>query len=286
MGASLMDGTAVANDLLQDVSRQAGTFERTRGRKACLATVLVGDDPASHTYVRMKANRCRTAGLDSIRHELSARVSTADVVRLVQELSDDIRVDGILVQHPMPAHIDERQVFEAIAATKDVDGVTTTSFAAMSFGDPGFASCTPAGIMRLLTAYKVPLAGQNAVVIGRSAILGKPVGMLLLAQDATVTFCHSKTVNLVEAVGRADIVVAAVGRPELIRGDWLKPEAVVVDAGYNPGNVGDVEFIAAARRARLITPVPGGVGPMTIAVLLHQTIEAAFAANPIRNPQS
>ena len=176
----------------------------------------------------------------------------------------------------MPPHVDERHVFDAIDPAKDVDGVTTASFGAMSFGEPGFASCTPAGIVRLLDAYEVTLAGQDAVVVGRSPILGRPVGMLLLARDATVTFCHSKTADLAAAVRRADIVVAAVGRPELIRGDWIKPGAVV-DAGYNPGNVGDVEYAAAARRARLITPVPGGVGPMTIAVLLSQTIQAALA---------
>lgn len=274
-----MDGTAVAHELLQAVAVDATTFERTRGRKACLATVLVGEDPASHTYVRMKANRCRAAGLDSRRHDLPAQTSTTDVVQLVRDLSEDAQVDGILVQHPMPSHIDERRVFDAIAAAKDVDGVTTASFGAMSFSEPGFASCTPAGIMRLLDAYEVTLAGQEAVVIGRSPILGKPIGMLMLARDATVTFCHSKTANLAEAVRRADIVVAAVGRPELIRGDWIKPGAVVIDAGYNPGNVGDVEYAAAASRARLITPVPGGVGPMTIAVLLAQTIEAAFASD-------
>lgn len=277
MSATTMDGTAVANELLQAVAVAASTFERTRGRKACLATVLVGEDPASHTYVRMKTNRCRAAGLDSRRHQLSAQASTMDVVGLVRELSEDTQVDGILVQHPMPSHINERRVFDAIAATKDVDGVTTASFGAMSFSEPGFASCTPAGIMRLLDAYKVTLAGRNAVVIGRSPILGKPVGMLLLARDATVTFCHSKTANLAETVRRADIVVAAVGQPELVQGEWIKPGAVVIDAGYNSGNVGDVEYAAAASRARLITPVPGGVGPMTLAVLLTQTIQAALA---------
>ncbi|MEO6702806.1 MAG: bifunctional 5,10-methylenetetrahydrofolate dehydrogenase/5,10-methenyltetrahydrofolate cyclohydrolase [Jatrophihabitantaceae bacterium] len=277
MPATTLDGTAVANELLQAVAVDASKFETERGRRACLATVMIGDDPASHTYVRMKANRCRAAGLDSQRHELSAQASTEEAVRLVQALSADATVDGILVQHPMPGQIDERQVFDAIAASKDVDGVTAASFAAMSFNEPGFASCTPAGILRLLDAYRVPLAGRNAVVIGRSAILGKPVGMLLLARDATVTFCHSKTIDLAGVVRRADIVVAAAGRPELIRGDWIKPGAVVIDAGYNPGNVGDVEYEAAANRARLITPVPGGVGPMTIAVLLAQTVQAALA---------
>lgn len=279
MGATVMDGAAVAKELLQSVAVDAAAFEQAHGRKACLATLLVGDDPASHTYVQMKANRCRTAGLESRRLALSAESSTDEVVQLVRSLSQDDHVDGILVQHPMTSQVDERQVFDAIAASKDVDGVTTASFGAMSFNEPGFASCTPAGIMRLLDAYDVPLAGQEAVVIGRSSILGKPVGMLLLARDATVTFCHSKTVDLASAVRRADVVVAAVGKPELIRGDWIKPGAVVIDAGYNPGNVGDVEYAAAADRARLITPVPGGIGPMTIAVLLAQTMKAAHESS-------
>lgn len=277
MSATVMDGAAVAREMLRSVAADADAFALAQGRRACLATVLVGDDPASHTYVRMKADRCRVAGLDSQRHDLPARSDTADVVRVIRALSEDPQVDGILVQHPMPAHIDEREVFDAIASSKDVDGVTSLAFGAMSFGIPGFASCTPAGIMRLLAAYQVPIEGQHAVVVGRSAILGKPVGMMLLAHDATVTFCHSKTTNLGEAVRRADIVVAAVGRPKLIRVDWIKPGAVVIDAGYNPGNVGDVDP-AAAERARLITPVPGGVGPMTIAVLLTQTVQAAFAS--------
>lgn len=175
----------------------------------------------------------------------------------------------------MPAGVDERQVFEAIPPTKDVDGVTAGSFAAMALGIKGFSSCTPGGIMCLLAAYDVDPAGQHAVVIGRSTILGKPVGMLLLAKDATVTYCHSKTHNLAANAGEADILIAAVGRPEVIKCDWIKPGAVVIDAGYNPGNIGDVEYTAAAQRARLITPVPGGVGPTTIAVFLAQSVDAA-----------
>ena len=236
---------------------------------------------ASTSTISNQANRCRAAGLDSQSRQLPAQANTEDVARLVRDLSKDTQVDGILVQHPMPSHINERHVFDSIAAGKDVDGVTTASFGAMSLGEPGFASCTPAGIMRLLDAYDVKLAGQQAVVIGRSPILGKPVGMLLLARDATVTFCHSKTADLAEAVRRADIVVAAAGRPRLIQGEWIKPGAIVIDAGYNPGNIGDVDYDAAASRARLITPVPGGVGPMTIAVLLAQTIQAALAAKAI-----
>ena len=277
MNAIVMDGTAVATRLLQEIRQRAAEYDIAAGRKPCLATVLVGDDPASHTYVRMKANRCRSVGIDSHRHHLGSETGTDEVVRLVEDLSRDPNVDGILVQHPMPSHVDERRVFEAITPSKDVDGVTTASFAAMALGRTGFASCTPAGIMRLLAAYEVGLAGQHAVVIGRSPILGKPVGMLLLANDATVTYCHSKTASLPDIVAAADIVVAAVGRPELVRGDWIKVGAVVIDAGYNPGNIGDVDYDGSAKRARLITPVPGGVGPMTIAVLLEQTVTAAEA---------
>lgn len=271
-----MDGRALAAQLLAETAEQVARLP-SGGRAPCLATVLVGDDPASHTYVRMKANRCRTAGIDSRRLELDAATTTEQLVAVITELSHDDGVDGILLQHPVPDHIDERAAFEAIAPAKDVDGVTRTSFAAMAFGEPGFSSCTPGGIMRLLDAYGVPLAGRRAVVVGRSPILGMPVGMLLLRRNATVTYCHSKTVKLAARVAEADVVVAAVGRPELIRGDWIKPGAVVIDAGYNPGNVGDVEFEVAAQRASLITPVPGGVGPMTIAVLLAQTVAAAGA---------
>jgi methylenetetrahydrofolate dehydrogenase (NADP+)/methenyltetrahydrofolate cyclohydrolase len=279
LGANVIDGTAVANRILSDTADRATQFVKATGRKPCLATVLVGDDPASHTYVRMKTNRCRTIGLDSQSHYLPDIATTTDAVALVSRLANNDTVDGILVQHPMPPQIDERQVFEAILPTKDVDGVTGTSFAAMALGNKGFKSCTPGGIMYLLDAYDVYIAGQRAVVIGRSPILGKPVGMLLLARDATVTYCHSKTTDLASMVREADIVVAAVGRPELIKGDWIKPGAVVIDAGYNPGNIGDVEYTAAARRARLITPVPGGVGPTTIAVLLAQTVQAAESAH-------
>ncbi|HWC82451.1 MAG TPA: tetrahydrofolate dehydrogenase/cyclohydrolase catalytic domain-containing protein [Pseudonocardiaceae bacterium] len=278
MPARIMDGRAVAEKLLQDNTNRAADYTARTGRKPILATVLVGDDPASATYVKMKRNRSRRVGIDSRSVELPAETTTAELVATITELSDDPAVHGILLQHPVPAQIDERAAFEAIAPGKDVDGVTMHSFAAMAFGEPGFHSCTPGGIMRLLDAYEVPLSGQHAVVVGRSPILGKPVGMLLLGRDATVTFCHSRTADLAEQVGQADVVVAAVGRPELIRGAWIKPGATVIDAGYNPGNVGDVEYAVAAERAGLITPVPGGVGPMTIAVLLAQTLDAAEAS--------
>ncbi|MEU0900183.1 bifunctional 5,10-methylenetetrahydrofolate dehydrogenase/5,10-methenyltetrahydrofolate cyclohydrolase [Streptomyces massasporeus] len=273
--ARLMDGTALARRIIEETGeRAAGLTERT-GTAPCLATVLVGEDPASVTYVRMKQNRCRTAGITSRHVALPAATTTAELVDTIEALSADPGVHGILLQHPVGEHIDERAAFEAIAPGKDVDGVTFASFATMSFGLPGFVSCTPGGIMRLLDAYRVDPAGKRALVVGRSAILGKPVGMLLLGRDATVTYCHSRTRDLPAAVREADIVVAAVGRARLIRGQDIKPGAVVIDAGYNAGNVGDVDFDSAVERASLITPVPGGVGPMTIATLLEQTVEAA-----------
>jgi len=273
--ARLMDGTALARRIVEDTAKQAADLKERTGTAPCLATVLVGADPASVTYVRMKQNRSRKAGIESRHVELPAATTTAELVATLDALSADPTVHGILLQHPMGEHINERAAFEAIAAEKDVDGVTFASFATMSFGLPGFVSCTPGGIIRLLDEYDVDPSGKRAVVVGRSAILGKPAGMLLLARDATVTYCHSRTRDLSAVVREADIVVAAVGRPRLIRGEDIKPGAVVIDAGYNAGNIGDVDFEAAADRASLITPVPGGVGPMTIATLLEQTVTAA-----------
>jgi methylenetetrahydrofolate dehydrogenase (NADP+)/methenyltetrahydrofolate cyclohydrolase len=275
--ARLMDGARLAKEILDGTAERAADFAARTGTKPCLAAVLVGDDPGSATYVQMKRNRSEKAGIESRFVKLPAETTTDELVAIITGLSQDPSVHGVLLQHPVPAHIDERAAFEAIAPQKDVDGVTMHSFAAMAFGDHGFASCTPGGILRLLDAYHVDPRGKHAVVIGRSPILGKPVGMLLLARDATVTYCHSKTQDLADVVRTGDIVVAAVGRAELVRGDWLKPGAVVVDAGYNPGNVGDVVFDEARERASLITPVPGGVGPMTIAILLEQAVDAAVA---------
>ncbi|MFE6973996.1 bifunctional 5,10-methylenetetrahydrofolate dehydrogenase/5,10-methenyltetrahydrofolate cyclohydrolase [Streptomyces sp. NPDC057682] len=273
--ARLMDGTAPARRMLGETAAAAAEITRRTGTAPCLATVLVGEDPASVTYVRMKRARCQKAGIRSRHIALPAATTTAELIGTLAGLSADPDVHGILLQHPCGPHIDERAAFEAIDAAKDVDGVTMRSFAAMGFGLPGFVSCTPGGIMRLLEEYDVDPAGKHAVVVGRSAILGRPAGMLLLARDATVTYCHARTADLSAHVREADIVVAAVGRPRLIRGEDVKPGAVVIDAGYNAGNVGDVDFDTARERAGLITPVPGGVGPMTIAVLLAQTVQAA-----------
>ncbi|GAA2606864.1 bifunctional 5,10-methylenetetrahydrofolate dehydrogenase/5,10-methenyltetrahydrofolate cyclohydrolase [Streptomyces tubercidicus] len=275
--ARLMDGSALARTLVEQAARRAADLTERTGTAPCLATVLVGDDPASVTYVRMKRNRCAKAGILSRHVALPAATTTAELVGTITALSNDPEVHGILLQHPAGPHIDERAAFEAIAPEKDVDGVTCHSFAAMSFGLDGFASCTPGGILRLLDHYDVDLAGKHAVVVGRSAILGKPVGMLLLGRDATVTYCHSRTTDLASLTREADVLIAAVGRPRFLGGEHIKPGAVVIDAGSNPGNVGDVDFEAARTRASLITPVPGGVGPMTIATLLTQTVDAAAA---------
>ncbi|HXW45071.1 MAG TPA: tetrahydrofolate dehydrogenase/cyclohydrolase catalytic domain-containing protein [Streptosporangiaceae bacterium] len=275
MVAELMDGRALAREIEGEAAKRAADLTAATGVTPCLATVIVGEDPASVTYVRMKQNRSKSAGIASRHVGLPEQTTTRELVEVIGALSADPDVHGILLQHPVPAQIDERAAFEAISPAKDVDGVTMHSFAAMAFGDPGFASATPGGIMRLLDAYHVDPTGRHAVVIGRSPILGKPVGMLLLARNATVTYCHSRTVDLPSIARTGDILVAAVGRPEFVRGDWIKPGAVVVDAGYNPGNVGDVAFDEAREVASLITPVPGGVGPMTIAVLLSQAVDAA-----------
>ena len=284
--AQLMEGTGPAARITAAAAEQALLFTRRTGITPCLATVLVGDDPASATYVKMKQARCRKAGIDSRHVALPATATTGEVVKAVTALSEDPAVHGILLQHPCPPQVDERAAFEAIDPAKDVDGVTLHSYAAMSFGLPGFASCTPGGILRLLDEYEVELAGRRAVVVGRSPILGKPIGMLLLGRDATVTYCHSRTEDLHALTRDADILVAAVGRPRFIPADAVKPGAVVIDAGYNPGNVGDVDFDAVARVAGLITPVPGGVGPMTIAVLLEQTVTAAARQREVLRPDS
>lgn len=274
--AGLMNGTQLANDIFARSAERAEDFLARTGTKPCLATVIVGDDPASVTYVTMKENRSHRVGIASRHTALPTTASSLNVVSAITRLSDDPTVHGILLQHPSPPQIDESAAFEAINPEKDVDGVTMHSFAAMALGRPGFVSCTPGGIIRLLDAYGVELSGRHAVVIGRSPILGRPVGMLLLGRDATVTYCHSKTLELPSIVRTADIVVAAVGQPKFVKGDWLSPGVVIIDAGYNPGNVGDVDFEEAIERASLITPVPGGVGPMTIALLMEQTVDAAF----------
>jgi len=273
--ATILDGSSVARQVLQQCADRVQKIKEQSGVTPCLATVLVGEDPASVTYTQMKRKRAEAAGMQSTRIELPASTTTDKLVNTLGQLGDDLGVHGILLQHPVPKHIDERAAFEAIPGAKDVDGVTIHSFGAMAFGLKGFGSCTPAGIMRLLQAYDVKLSGMHAVVVGRSPILGKPMAMMLLAADATVTICHSRTRDLAGIVEQADLVVAAVGKPKFIQGAWIKPGAIVIDAGYNSGNVGDVDFDSASQHASMITPVPGGVGPMTIATLIDQTSIAA-----------
>ncbi len=274
MTARILDGKAVAAATLGGVRGEVAEFVAAHGRVPVLATVLVGDDSASRAHARTTADRCAAVGMTSRLVELAAPVTTEEVVARVRELSADPDVDGILVRHPMPGDIDARVVFDAIDPAKDVDGVTSVSLARMALGEPGFVATTPGGIMALLDAYDVRLPFRHAVVVGRSPVLGRPVGMLLLARDATVTYCHSHTIDLPAHVAAADLLVTATGRPGLISGKWIQQGAIVVDAGY-ADNTGDVEFEAAAERASLITPVPGGVGPMTVATQLAQTLRAA-----------
>lgn len=273
--SKLMDGRALAKRLREAAAEKIRRIIDATGVTPALATVLVGDDPSSAVYVRMKRKTCEAVGIRSIVVELPVTSSTAQVVAEVTRLAADKSVHAILVQHPVPAPIDRRAVFEAIPIAKDVDAVSSAALGRVLLGIPGHVCCTPAGIMLLLAEYHVPLKGTNAVVIGRSPILGRPMASMLVNAHATVTLCHSHTRDLPEIVRSADLVIAAVGKPRFVRGDWIKPGAVVVDAGYNEGNVGDVDFDAAIARASLITPVPGGVGPMTLAVLIENTANAA-----------
>ena len=279
MSAQIIDGKAIA----QKVRAAAAEKARTLAKPPGLAVVLVGDDPASQIYVRNKTKACAEAGVRTFDHKPPATISEAELLALVASLNADPAVHGILVQLPLPAHIDSTRVLLAISPDKDVDGFHPVSVGNLWTGRPGFVPCTPAGVMVLLQEAGVSLRGADAVVIGRSNIVGKPMAALLMAADATVAVCHSKTRDLPERVGRADVVVAAIGKSEFVKGSWIKPGAVVIDVGMNRGPdgklKGDVEFPAAAERARAITPVPGGVGPMTIAMLVQSTVNAASRAS-------
>jgi methylenetetrahydrofolate dehydrogenase (NADP+)/methenyltetrahydrofolate cyclohydrolase len=274
----VLDGKALARVLEGELVPRVEKIQAASGRTPILATILVGDDPASATYVKMKGNACRRVGMESRRVHLPAAASTRDLLAAIDALNDDPDVHGILLQHPVPKQIDERAAFDRIRLEKDVDGVTSAGFGRMAMGERAFGAATPAGILRLLDHYEIALAGLRAVVLGRSPILGKPMAAMLVNRDATVTICHSKTRDLPALVREADLVVAAVGRPEFVRADWIRAGAVVVDAGYHPPGVGDVELAAAIPRCAAYTPVPGGVGPMTIVTLIAQTVEAAEIA--------
>jgi len=279
MAAVILDGKTLSKQIEASLAERVATLkEKTSGRTPILATILVGEDPASATYVKMKGNACRRVGMESLKVLLSEETTTDDLLVEIDKLNANPEVHGILLQHPVPDQIDERACFDRIAAEKDVDGVTCLGFGRMVMGEAAYGSATPAGIMKILDHYEIPIEGKYAVVVGRSPILGKPMAMMLLNKHATVTICHSRTRDLPAIVGQADIVVGAVGKPEFIKGDWIKDGAVVVDAGYHPGGVGDVELSAVAERCAAYTPVPGGVGPMTIATLMTQTVEAGEKA--------
>ena len=276
MSAIILDGAALARQIEQELTGRVDLLKKRRnGRPPMLATLLVGGDPASATYVRMKGNACKRIGMDSLKVALPETASTETLLAEIDRLNANPDVHGILLQHPVPRHIDERACFNRIRLEKDVDGVTSQGFGRMAMNEFAYGSATPLGIMRLLQHYRIEIESKNAVVVGRGPILGKPMAMMLLNANATVTICHSKTRDLSEIVRRADIIVGAVGKPEFIKGEWIKNGAVVVDAGYHPGGVGDVELSAAAARCSAYTPIPGGVGPMTIATLMSNTVEAA-----------
>lgn len=286
MTATVLDGKVYAKQMEAELAERVAKLKQDSGRTPILATILVGDDPASATYVKMKGNACQRVGMDSLKVAMPQATTTEQLLAKIAELNNNPDVHGILLQHPVPSQIDERACFDAIALAKDVDGVTCLGFGNMAMGEPAYGSCTPQGIMYLLEKNGVELAGKHAVVVGRSAILGKPMAMMLLNANCTVTICHSRTQNLAELVKQADIVVGAVGKPELIKKDWIKSGAVVVDAGFHPrthadgtsGGVGDIELTGIEAIASSYTPVPGGVGPMTINTLIRQTVEAAEKA--------
>jgi methylenetetrahydrofolate dehydrogenase (NADP+)/methenyltetrahydrofolate cyclohydrolase len=275
MSSQILDGKALAQLTEEDIKSSVSKLKEN-SITPTLATILVGVDPASATYVKMKQNACARLGMDSIAVELGKETTTEELLEAIGRLNRDTKVHGILLQHPVPSQINERECFDAINVEKDVDGVTCIGFGQMTMGEEAFGSCTPAGIMRMLEHYKIEISGKNAVVVGRSPILGKPMAMMLLNKNATVTICHSRTANLQEHVKNADILVGAVGVPRLIKKDWIKNGAVVIDAGYHPAEkCGDIDLQDIDSIASAHTPVPGGVGPMTINTLILNTLLAA-----------
>ncbi len=270
----VLDGKLLSQSSEQDLVKRVQLIKEKTGTTPTLATILVGQDPASTTYVRMKGNACERIGMDSLKVELSSATSTSQLLKEIFRLNQDPAVHGILLQHPVPEQINERECFDAIALEKDVDGVTCLGFGNMSMGEAAYGSCTPVGIMRLLKHYDIEISGKHAVIVGRSPILGKPMAMMLLNENATVTICHSKTQGLDKHIQKADILVGAVGIPKFIKSDWIKEDSVVIDAGYHPEKCGDIELNKVEGKCYAYTPVPGGVGPMTINTLLMQTVEA------------
>ncbi|MEJ2470456.1 MAG: bifunctional methylenetetrahydrofolate dehydrogenase/methenyltetrahydrofolate cyclohydrolase FolD [Desulfuromonadales bacterium] len=274
----IIDGKAIAAEIREEIAADVAALKE-QGVTPGLAVVLVGEDPASRVYVTMKEKACEKAGIFSDEHKLPAATTQAQLLALIEDLNNDARIDGILVQLPLPEQIDESKIIEAISPAKDVDGFHPYNVGRLVTGHPLFQPCTPYGVMKMLAHTGIDLTGKEVVVVGRSNIVGKPVALMCLAQHATVTLCHSRTRDLAAKVGQADVLIAAVGRPEMIKGAWIKEGAVVIDVGVNRVGdkklVGDVEFEAAKSRASAITPVPGGVGPMTITMLLYNTVEGA-----------
>ncbi|GIR74813.1 MAG: bifunctional protein FolD [Prochlorococcus sp.] len=277
MSAIVLDGKELSRISEESIKKKVQELS-SKNIKPTLATILVGNDPASETYVKMKRNTCARVGMESIAVELSEDTTTEELLEKIRSLNNDVNVHGILLQHPVPSQIDERLCFDEIDINKDVDGVTCLGFGNMSMGLDAYGSCTPAGIMRLINHHNIKVEGLNAVVVGRSPILGKPMAMMLLNMNATVTICHSRTRNLDLIIKNADLIVGAVGIPKFIKSDWIKKDAIVIDAGYHPEKCGDIDLDNIEEIASAYTPVPGGVGPMTINTLILQTLQSAERA--------
>ena len=274
MTAKILDGKKLASLSEEEIKNEVNEL-LTKGIQPTLATILVGNDPASETYVRMKRNTCKKVGMESIAVELPDSTTTEELLEAIENLNNDNSVHGILLQHPVPSQIDERKCFDAIDIEKDVDGVTCLGFGNMSMGIDAYGSCTPAGIIRLIKHYELDIQGLNAVVVGRSPILGKPMAMMLLNLNATVTICHSRTKNIESIIKSADLVVGAVGIPKFIKTEWIKKDAIVIDAGFHPEKCGDIDLDVMHEISSAYTPVPGGVGPMTINTLILHTMQSA-----------
>ena len=274
MTAIILDGKKLAT-LSEEFIKKEVSMLVSAGITPTLATILVGHDPASETYVKMKRNTCKRVGMESIAVELPESTTTEELLKAINDLNSDVNVHGILLQHPTPSHIDERKCFDAIDIEKDVDGVTCLGFGNMSMGIDAYGSCTPAGIVRLIEHYELKVEGKHAVVVGRSPILGKPMAMMLLNLNATVTICHSRTENIDSIIKQADLIVGAVGIPEFIKTEWIKKGAIVIDAGFHPEKCGDIDLSEMDNISSAYTPVPGGVGPMTINTLILHTMKSA-----------
>ena len=274
MSAKILDGKKLASQSEEEIKVEVSELV-SKGINPTLATILVGNDPASETYVRMKRNTCKKVGMESIAVELPESTTTEELLATINDLNNNPNVHGILLQHPVPSQIDERKCFDAIDIEKDVDGVTCLGFGNMSMGIDAYGSCTPAGIIRLIKHYELEVQGLNAVVVGRSPILGKPMAMMLLNLNATVTICHSRTQNIETIIKNADLIVGAVGIPKFIKTDWIKKRAIVIDAGFHPEKCGDIDLDHMDEISSAYTPVPGGVGPMTINTLILHTMQSA-----------